>query len=420
MIRENRHSKVFMTLEAFKMIPLREETLNAYVEYLVQHDDAYQVENDENKTQSIKQDSLLAEAKELGSKSGALPYFEDLGVDSLVLDEAHNYKNSKVTSSEFTGAKYLSNPMKSQRGMDMQAKAWFVRGLSPRGDGVLSLTATPVTNSPLEVYSMLTLALGEEQVNAMYGVTGADSFMAAACDIEERDEENIVGMMRPVRTFTGLQNAGLLRRLLQTSCLIKTAEDVKADGVNIRVPQSEELSTSVDIGSENFATLIQYKDEYLKAVEIVKAGGGDADTKLKASPFNLIRRMTKVINDPELDKGVMTFKFADADKEGALAGLLAFNKRKIKEVRDTLDPMLGKENTTEKSVRDMVTGEFVVQYITTIQAFAATDENGDNEIRLPSTDYETQDALLKALEANGVTPRVKISPKLAAVIANVK
>jgi predicted RNA methylase len=419
-IRENRHAKIFMTIEAFKQIPLREETLDAYVEYLAHHDDAYSVENDKSKTESIKQDSLLAEAKDLGSKSGALPYFEDLGVDSLVLDEAHNYKNSKVTSAEFTGAKYLSDPQKSQRGMDMQAKAWFVRGLSDRGDGVVSLTATPVTNSPLEVYSMLTLALGEEEVNNMYGVTGADTFMAAACDIEEREEENIVGKFTATRTFTGLQNAGLLRRLLQTSCLIKTAEDVKADGVDIRVPQAEEISTAVDIGPDNFATLIAYKNEYMEAVKLVKAGGGGPDDKLTASPFNLIRKMTKVINDPEMDKGVFVFKFSDDEKEGALKALLAFNKKKVKEIRDTLDPMLGKEFVTEKSVRDTVTGDFVVQYNTTIQAFAATDANGDNEIRLPSTEYETQEALIKLLEAEGVKPRVKISPKLAAVIANVK
>ncbi|MFM0608656.1 SNF2-related protein [Paraburkholderia sediminicola] len=416
-IRENRHAKIFMTLEAFKLIPLREETMDAYVSYLTQNDDAYLLAEEEaqSKRANIAADSKAGKVKDLGVKSGALPFFEDLGVDSLVLDEAHNYKNSKMTSSEFKGAKYLADPTKSQRGMDMQAKAWYVRGLTPRNDGVISLTATPVTNSPLEVYSMLTLALGEAEVNNMYGVTGADSFMAGACDIEEREEENIVGQMRPVRVFTGLQNAQLLRRLLQTSAVIKTAEDVKADGINISVPDSELIATGVDIGEESYAKIIAYKDEYLDAVEAMKAGGATPEEKLKGSPFNLIRKMTRVINDPELDTGVIVFKFAAADFEGAQKAVGGFNKKNIKELRDYEDPNAAPEDVTVKVVKDTETGEAISKFIITVRSRI----NG-SAIELLSTDFGTQEVLLKLLDANGITPGINVSPKLAALIDNVK
>jgi SNF2 family DNA or RNA helicase len=416
-IRENRHSKIFMTLEAFKLIPLREETLDAYVQYLTENDDAYLLaEEDESKKRAnIAADSKAAKAKTLGEKSGALPYFEDMGIDSLVLDEAHNYKNSKMTSSEFKGAKYLADPSKSQRGMDMQAKAWYVRGLTPRNDGVLSLTATPVTNSPLEVYSMLTLALGEREVNNMYGVNGADSFMAGACDIEERNEENIVGMLRPVRVFTGLQNAGLLRRLLQTSALIKTAADVKADGINISVPEYEEIATGVDIGEEAFARIMAYKDEYLDAVEAMKAGGASPEEKLAGSPFNLIRKMTRVINDPELDKGIFTFKFDATQAEGAQKAVAAFNAKNLVEERDYDDPNADPADVKTKIVKDTETGDAIAKFLVTVRARI----NG-GDIELLSVDYATQDVLLNLLEKEGIEPGINISPKLAAVIENVK
>jgi len=416
-IRENRHSKIFMTLEAFKMIPLRDETMQAYVQYLTENDDAYLLaEQDASKKKAnIAADSKSKAVKDTGEKSGALPYFEDMGVDSLVLDEAHNYKNSKMTSSQFKGAKYLADPSKSQRGMDMQAKAWFLRGLSPRNDGVLSLTATPVTNSPLEVYAMLTLALGEREVNSMYGVTGADSFMAAACEIDEREEENIVGIMRPVRVFGGLQNAGLLRRLLQTATLIKTAEDVKADGLNISVPDADEVAVSVDIGENAMQTIIGYKDEYIDAVERVKAGGGDDADKLTASPFNLIRKMTRVINDPELATGIFSFKHKAAQREDAAKAIAAFNKKNIVEERDYPDENADPADVKTRVVKDMETGESVVKYLVTVRARAAA--NG-NAVELLSTDFETQDVLLKLLAANGIEPSVKISPKLAAMIEN--
>jgi predicted RNA methylase len=416
-IRENRHSKIFMTLEAFKMIPLRDETMQAYIQYLTENDDAYLLaEEDANKKKAnIAADSKSKAVKDTGEKSGALPYFEDMGVDSLVLDEAHNYKNSKMTSSQFKGAKYLADPSKSQRGMDMQAKAWFIRGLSPRNDGVLSLTATPVTNSPLEVYAMLTLALGEREVNSMYGVTGADSFMAAACDIDEREEENIVGIMRPVRVFGGLSNAGLLRRLLQTSAVIKTAEDVKADGLNISVPDADEVAVSVDIGSDAMSTILGYKDEYMDAVEAVKAGGATAEEKLAASPFNLIRKMTRVINDRELDGGIFKFKHTAAQAEGAAKAIAAFNKKNVVEERDYSDPNADPADIKTRVVKDVETGESVTKFLITVRTRAAADGRA---VELLSTDFETQDVLLKLLAAQDIEPSVSISPKLAAMIEN--
>lgn len=418
-IRENRHAKIFMTLEAFKMIPVRDETMQAYVQYLTENDDAYLLSEDDasKKKAVIAADSKSKAVKDLGEKSGAIPYFEDMGIDSLVLDEAHNYKNSKMTSSQFKGAKYLADPSKSQRGMDMQAKAWYIRGLSQRNDGVLSLTATPVTNSPLEVYAMLTLALGEREVNSMYGVTGADSFMAAACEIDEREEENIVGIMRPVRVFGGLQNAGLLRRLLQTSALIKTAEDVKADGLNISVPDADEVAVSVDIGPDAMSTIIGYKTEYMEAVEVVKAGGGSPEDKLTASPFNLIRKMTRVINDRELATGIFAFKHKPSEAAAAAKAIAAFNAKNIVEERDYTDDNAAPADIRTRVVKDVETGEAVTKFLITVRARASASGKA---VELLSTDYDTQDTLLKLLAANGIEPSVNISPKLAAMIENVR
>lgn len=417
LIRENRHAKVFMTLEAFKLIPVRDETMEAYITYLTQNDDAYLLaeEDASKKKANIAADAQSETVKATGVKSGAIPFFEDMGFDSLVLDEAHAFKNSKTNSGEFKNAKYLADPTKSQRGQDMQAKAWFIRGLSPRNDGVLSLTATPVTNSPLEAYSMLTLALGEREVNNMYGVTGADSFMAAACDIDEREEENIVGVMRPVRVFTGLQNAGLLRRLLQTSTIIKTADDVKADGLNVLLPEFDEIATGVDIGAESFERIIAYKEAYLDAVDALKGGGGSPAEKLAASPFNLIRKMTRVINDPELDTGIFTFKFQAAQAEAAAKAVATFNAKNVTEDRDYDDPHADKKDIRVKIVKDVETGESVSKFIITVRARIA-----DNAVELLSTDYSAQETLLKLLDAAGITPTINVSPKLAALIANVK
>ncbi len=417
-IRENRHSKIFMTLEAFKQIPLREETMESYLSHLATNDDAYLLaEMDEQKKRAnIAAASKSNAARATGEKSGAVPFLEDMGVDSVVLDEGHNYKNSKTTSSEFKGAKYLSDPTKSQRGLDMQAKCWYIRAGSDRNDGVLVLTATPVTNSPLEAYSMLTLALGEQDVNSMFGVTGADSFMAAACDVEEREEENIVGVSRPVRVFTGLQNAGLLRRVLRTAAIIKTANDVKADGIDIAVPEAEEVQTNVDIGADAINAILDYKQDYMDAVERLKKGEADPEDKLLASPFNLIRKMTRVINDRELDRGIFRFKYKADQAEAAQKAVDAFNAKNIVEERDYSDPNAAESDIKVKMTKDAETGETTYRYLVTVRARLA-----GGAVEVLSSGYSTQEALLKLLAANGIdSPKVEISPKIAAVLANVK
>ncbi|MBC7642241.1 MAG: DEAD/DEAH box helicase [Flavobacterium sp.] len=83
---------------------------------------------------------------------------ETLGFDFLVIDEAHNFKNifSEVKSDEKQGKQFhITGGVPSVRGI----KAFFVCNYIQRtyGRNVVLLTATPFTNSPLEIYSMLSL-----------------------------------------------------------------------------------------------------------------------------------------------------------------------------------------------------------------------------------------------------------------------
>lgn len=78
-----------------------------------------------------------------------------LGFDYVVIDEAHNFKNV------FNGVRKDSNGRKrfgTQGGQSDQAiKAFFLNNYIQRkyGKNIMLLTATPFTNSPLEVFSML-------------------------------------------------------------------------------------------------------------------------------------------------------------------------------------------------------------------------------------------------------------------------
>ena len=78
--------------------------------------------------------------------------FEELGVDALIVDEAHAYKNnfSYTKMRNVAGVSGAS----SQRAMDMHQKCQYINDISG-GKGVVYLTGTPVSNSMAELYVCL-------------------------------------------------------------------------------------------------------------------------------------------------------------------------------------------------------------------------------------------------------------------------
>ncbi len=77
--------------------------------------------------------------------------FEELGVDALIVDEAHAYKNN-FSYTKMRNVAGISS-QSSQRAMDMHMKCQYINEISG-GKGVIYLTGTPVSNSMAELYVM--------------------------------------------------------------------------------------------------------------------------------------------------------------------------------------------------------------------------------------------------------------------------
>ncbi|WP_435415030.1 SNF2-related protein [Polaribacter aestuariivivens] len=93
-------------------------------------------------------------------QKGTIADFDTLKFDYLVVDEAHNFKNifNEVKSDDKDDPKkrfHVKGGSPSSRGV----KAFFICNYIQRtyGRNIMLLTATPFTNSPLEIYSMLSL-----------------------------------------------------------------------------------------------------------------------------------------------------------------------------------------------------------------------------------------------------------------------
>lgn len=425
-VLEGRHSKIFVTYEAFQRLRLRATTAEQYDAYLASVDETYatsDLKKRDEKSKSLRA-KVIEQLTTSAAKSMAAPFFEDLGLDALVIDEAHMLKNSRGTV-EFTGGKFLSLADPSARGLDAQAKAWFVRKDAPRKDGVILLTATPITNSPLEIYSMLALAVGDQKLNdLMVGIKGADQFMEVMCQLESRDEETLDGLIKPYDVFVGLNNVGMLRTALAATSTIRTAEQV---GEQIVMPDSEEKPTPVDLPESAKNSLLEYKEAFRFAIDTIMEkkevrGSQEAYERVAARfgepmelighPFNLIQKMSLLIADPELDERATFFTFTPpmAEKVQQLVG--QWNAKAPIEDRPRMSPHTSNDAVVgKKIVRD---GENESELLR-IQARAKIV---GTRVVLDSMDSENQAAFDAMADKLGVDFDMTVPPKLAALIAN--
>ncbi len=436
-VAEGRHSKIFMTSEAFRRLRLRDDTLSDYLDSLGADDAAMKIKTtDDGHINRKSREKVAARGSKLGDAitkghSASAPYLEDLGIDSLVIDEAHAFKNA-VTLRDFKGAKFLSIGEPSAQGNDAQAKAAFIRGLSPRKDGVLLLTATPITNSPAEIYSMLSLAVGHRRVNDMaLGVKGPDQFMDAVCDVRSEQDETIDGIIRDTRVFRGLRNVDILRRALGDVVTIETAETA---GQVITLPDADERPTPVALPDPpTIEKLKAYKAAYRYAVDNISGrpdgegfgcnrGSREAfdmvqsrfgeSMDLIGSPFNMIRKMTAVIMDPELDELATFYTVPDGQEELADKVIGQFNALKLSEERQHRGPNTPADAVVGEKTRK-VDGDTEVMLVIRVGATRSA-----LRICIDSTDPATQDKFEALAEKAGLGLDVTVPPKLAAMLAN--
>ena len=78
--------------------------------------------------------------------------FEQLGVDSLMVDEAHEFKNLAVTTKMQNVAGISTS--ESQKATDLLMKCQYLDELTG-GRGLVFCTGTPISNSPVELYTMM-------------------------------------------------------------------------------------------------------------------------------------------------------------------------------------------------------------------------------------------------------------------------
>lgn len=149
----------------------------------------------------IKKSALSA------SKEGAIN-FEDLGIDQIIVDEAHEFKKPPIsTKMKMKGL----NTGTSDRSLALRFLTDYVKQTN-NGAGVHVFTGTPITNSLVEIYNMMRYVMDYDMKKV--GVNDWDSWFGSFADSVTDIELTTTGEYEPVTRLAAFVNVPELRRIV--------------------------------------------------------------------------------------------------------------------------------------------------------------------------------------------------------------
>jgi N12 class adenine-specific DNA methylase len=154
-----------------------------------------------------------------------LPVFEEMGIDMLVVDEAHVYKNLDIQTN-YQGVKGIKSQA-SHRAEDILMKTQYILNIN---GGLIFASGTPISNSIGELYGLQQHFQAEEL--SRVGIDGFDQWVATFGQIGQKAEPSPAGDGLEIITrflrFRGIPELmGKVRKFMDI---------VTADEIGIRVP----------------------------------------------------------------------------------------------------------------------------------------------------------------------------------------
>ncbi len=286
---------VILTMEAFEMIPMLEDTRLRYIETdaTLMSGVAAAVTYDDRGRKLAGQRALSVREKFIGRHSlrvkTATPNdvpWEATGIDAIITDEVQAFKSVFAAPSVYgeSSPKFLGGRQESNRALDALHKYRFVRA---RGGSTIGLTASWFTNSPLEIYCQLALHTDALQ---SCGITDMQSFIGRFCVIEPRLVTEPNGDVTFVPCLVGFRNFDELRSLANQHVLRETEDTCQMhDQVGMTLPP---LHTTEHIFS--------MPDDVQALYDAEQATVDEAERQGPRHLFSIFSRMLKLTLHPPL------------------------------------------------------------------------------------------------------------------------
>ncbi len=199
------------------------------------------------------------------SRKDDLICFEELGIDSIMVDEAHHFKNLAIFS-KMNNVSGISSSG-SQKATDMQLKCQYLTELNA-GRGIVFATGTPVSNTMCELYVMQ-LYLQKEALERM-GIHHFDAWATNFGEVTTALELTVEGSgFRFKSRFNKFTN---LPELMTT---FREVADVQtADMLNLPVPGLR-TGNYIIVDSEPDWYIKQVMENFVVRAERIRGGGVD-------------------------------------------------------------------------------------------------------------------------------------------------
>ena len=228
-------------------------------------------------------------------------YFDDLGIDRLFVDEAHNFKNLPFKTK--MGSVLGLNPTGSKVCQELYEKVRFVQR---EGGGVIFATGTPITNSISDIYTMQRyLQPGQLELMELSRFDDwVGNFASVNRGFEVDVDTNTYRMANRLSEFHNLPELSAMIGLLADFHTADGAGDLpNCEGPDdILVPQNEALA--------------DYLKEISQRAEAVRARkvGPDVDNLLKITTDGRKAALDMRLVDPSVAPGKNTKLFACANQ----------------------------------------------------------------------------------------------------------
>ncbi len=163
-IKSDKYQVIIMAYSSFDMITLTHEKMIANLEDEIREckiaigtTTSYAIRSSLERRKERLAKALAKKKEELILKSNETACFDELGVDVLVIDEAHNYKN--ITLDNTTESIVGVHSKGSKKADNMLEKVRYIQSIDGR---VVFSTGTPITNSLADLFVLQTYLQPEE------------------------------------------------------------------------------------------------------------------------------------------------------------------------------------------------------------------------------------------------------------------
>lgn len=265
---------IIMSHSQFEKIPISKERKERMLNDQIQ-EISYAIEeikSEKGEQWTVKQ--MEGEKKKLEQQLKALSdetrkddliCFEELGIDSIMVDEAHHFKNLAIFS-KMNNVSGISSSG-SQKAMDMYLKCQYLSEIND-GRGIVFATGTPVSNTMCELYVMQ-LYLQKQALERM-NIHHFDSWATNFGEVTTALELTVEGSgFRFKSRFNKFTNLPELMTIFREVADVQTSDMLKLPVPGLRT------GNYIIVDSEPDWYIKQVMEEFVKRAEAIRAGGVD-------------------------------------------------------------------------------------------------------------------------------------------------